>query len=146
MHPKKYEISKDILKRSVKHIHLRLSKSIWLSHPWLATTFIEIREKYHTICINNLNLRSQTYKILSCYCIATWHLWICEYKYYKILKWRHSISFTVLCLNPLLFLLRKLKSHSYGKHRNQNLTHNFFIDYLQLCASSYIGSFKSNYI
>ena len=43
-----------------------------------------------------------------------------------------SVLLFVLCLNPLLFLLQKLKGYSYGKSRNHTLTHNFFADDLKL--------------
>ena len=42
----------------------------------------------------------------------------------------------MLCLNPLSFLLQKLKGYSYGKNRNDTLTQNFFVDDLKLHASS----------
>ena len=47
-----------------------------------------------------------------------------------------SVLLFVLCLNPLSFLLQKLKGYSYGKSRNHTLTHNFFVDDLKLYASS----------
>ena len=47
-----------------------------------------------------------------------------------------SVLLFVLCLNPLSFLLQKLKGYSYGKSRNYTLTHNFFVDDLKLYASS----------
>ena len=47
-----------------------------------------------------------------------------------------SVLLFVLCLNPLLFLLQKLKGYSYGKGRNHTLTHKFFVDDLKLYASS----------
>ena len=42
----------------------------------------------------------------------------------------------MLCLNPLSFLLQKLKVYSYGKSRNHTLTYNFIVDDLKLYASS----------
>ena len=42
----------------------------------------------------------------------------------------------MLCLNPLSFLLQKLKGYSCGKSRNLTLTHNFFVDDLKIYASS----------
>ena len=47
-----------------------------------------------------------------------------------------SVLLFVLCLNPLSFLLQKLKGYSYGKSRNYTLTHNFFVDDLKLYTSS----------
>ena len=47
-----------------------------------------------------------------------------------------SVLLFVLCLNPLSFLLQKLKGYSYGKNRNHTITHNFFVDDLKLYASS----------
>ena len=47
-----------------------------------------------------------------------------------------SVLLFVLCLNPLSFLLQKLKGYSYGKSRNYTLTHIFFVDDLKLYASS----------
>ena len=47
-----------------------------------------------------------------------------------------SVFLFVLYLNPISFLLQKLKGYSYGKSRNHTLTHNFFVDDLKLCASS----------
>ena len=47
-----------------------------------------------------------------------------------------SVLLFVLCLNPLSFLLQKLKGYSYGKSRNHTLTHQFFVDDLKLYASS----------
>ena len=37
-----------------------------------------------------------------------------------------SVLLFVLCLNPLSFLLQKLKGYSHGKRRSHTLTHNFF--------------------
>ena len=47
-----------------------------------------------------------------------------------------SVLLFVLCLNPLSFLLQKLKGYSYGKSRNHTLTHNFFVNDLKPYASS----------
>ena len=42
----------------------------------------------------------------------------------------------MLCLNPLSFLLQKLKVYSYDKSRNHTLTYNFIVYDLKLYASS----------
>ena len=47
-----------------------------------------------------------------------------------------SVLLLVLCLNSLPFLLQNLKGYSYGKSRNNTLTHNFFVDDLKLYTSS----------
>ena len=39
-------------------------------------------------------------------------------------------------MNPLSFLLHKLQGYACGKHKNCNVTHNFFVDDLKLYASS----------
>ena len=60
-----------------------------------------------------------------------------------VIKYRNGISqgatllvlLFVLCLNLLSFLLQNLKGYSYGKSRNHTLTHNFFVDELELYAS-----------
>ena len=60
-----------------------------------------------------------------------------------VIKYRNGISqgatllvlLFVFCLNLLSFLLQNLKGYSYGKSRNHTLTHNFFVDELELYAS-----------
>ena len=60
-----------------------------------------------------------------------------------VIKYRNGISqgatlsvlLFVLCLKLLSFLLQNLKGYSYGKSRNHTLTHNFFVDELELYAS-----------
>ena len=39
-------------------------------------------------------------------------------------------------MNPLSFLLHKLQGYACEKHKNCNVTHNFFVDDLKLYASS----------
>ena len=47
-----------------------------------------------------------------------------------------SVLLFVLTVNPLSFMLKKLKGYSYGTDRNSNITHNFFIDDLKLYTSN----------
>ena len=47
-----------------------------------------------------------------------------------------SVLLFILSVNPLSFLLHKLQGYACGKHKNYNVTHNFFVDDLKLCASS----------
>ena len=47
-----------------------------------------------------------------------------------------SVLLFVLCLNPLSFLLQKLKGYSYDRSRNHTLTYNSFVDDLKLYVSS----------
>ena len=47
-----------------------------------------------------------------------------------------SVLLFILIINPLSFLLRNLKGYSYGRNRNSNITHSFFVDDLKLYASN----------
>ena len=47
-----------------------------------------------------------------------------------------SVLLFILLVNPLSFLLHKLQGYACGKHKNYNITHNFFADGLKLYASS----------
>ena len=47
-----------------------------------------------------------------------------------------SVLLFILSVNPLSFLLHKLQGYACGKHKNYNVTHNFFADDLKLYASS----------
>ena len=47
-----------------------------------------------------------------------------------------SVLLFILTVNPLSFMLRKVKGYSYGTYRNSNITHNVFVDDLKLCASN----------
>ena len=47
-----------------------------------------------------------------------------------------SVLLFILTVNPLSFMLKNLKGYSYGTDRNSNITHNFFVDDLKLCASN----------
>ena len=42
----------------------------------------------------------------------------------------------ILSVNPLSFLFHKIQGYACGKHKNNNVTHNFFADDLKLYASS----------
>ena len=46
-----------------------------------------------------------------------------------------SVILFVLALNPLSHLLRSTKGYAYGKNRQHQHTHNFFVDNLKLYAS-----------
>ena len=46
-----------------------------------------------------------------------------------------SILLFILSVNPLSFLLHKLQGYACGKHKNYNVTHNFFVDDLKLYVS-----------
>ena len=48
---------------------------------------------------------------------------------------RLSVILFVLALNPLSHLLRSTKGYAYGKNRQHQHTHNFFVDDLKLYAS-----------
>ena len=64
---------------------------------------------------------------------------ICDaIKFFKAIFQGDSLSVLlfILTVNPLPFLLKKLKGYSYGTNRNSNITHNFFVDDLKLCASN----------
>ena len=47
-----------------------------------------------------------------------------------------SVLLFILSVDPLSFLLHKLQGYACGKHKNYNVTHNFFVDDLKLYASS----------
>ena len=47
-----------------------------------------------------------------------------------------SVLLFILSVNPLSFLLHKLQGYACGKHKNYNVTHNFFVDDLKLYDSS----------
>ena len=47
-----------------------------------------------------------------------------------------SVLLFILLVNPLSFLRHKLEGYACGKHKNHNVTHNFFLDDLKLYASS----------
>ena len=47
-----------------------------------------------------------------------------------------SVILFVLALNPLSHLLRSKKGYAYGKNRQHQRTHNFFVDNLKLYATS----------
>ena len=47
-----------------------------------------------------------------------------------------SVLLFILSVNPLSFLLHKLQGYTCGKHKNYNVTHNFFVGDLKLYASS----------
>ena len=47
-----------------------------------------------------------------------------------------SVLLFILSVNPLSFLLLKPQGCACGKHKNYNVTHNFFVDDLKLYASS----------
>ena len=47
-----------------------------------------------------------------------------------------SVLLFFLSVNSLSFLLHKLQGYACGKHKNYNVTHNFFVDDLKLYASS----------
>ena len=47
-----------------------------------------------------------------------------------------SVLLFILSVNPLSFLLHKLKGYVCGKHKNYNVTHNVFVDDIKLYASS----------
>ena len=47
-----------------------------------------------------------------------------------------SVILFVLALNPLSHLLRSKKGYAYGKNRQHQHTHNFFVDNLKLYATS----------
>ena len=47
-----------------------------------------------------------------------------------------SVLLFILSVNPLSFLLHKLKGYACGKHKNYNVTHNVFVDDIKLYASS----------
>ena len=47
-----------------------------------------------------------------------------------------SVLLFVLSVNPLSFLVHKLQGYACGKHKNHNVTHNFFVDDLKLHAIS----------
>ena len=42
----------------------------------------------------------------------------------------------ILSVNPLSFLLHKLQGYACGKHKNYNVTQNFFVDDLKLYANN----------
>ena len=42
----------------------------------------------------------------------------------------------ILTVNPLFFILQKIKVYSYGTERTKNITHIFFVDDLKLYASN----------
>ena len=46
-----------------------------------------------------------------------------------------SVLLFILFVNPPSFLLHKLQGYACGKHKNCNVTHNFFIDDLKLYGS-----------
>ena len=46
-----------------------------------------------------------------------------------------SVILFVLALNPLSHLLRSTKGYAYGKNRQYQHIHNFFVDNLKLYAS-----------
>ena len=43
-----------------------------------------------------------------------------------------SVSLIVICLNPLSFLLKRVKGYALGQERSIHHTHNFFVDDLKL--------------
>ena len=47
-----------------------------------------------------------------------------------------SILLFILSMDPLSFLLHKRQGYTFGKHKNYNNTHNFFVDDLKLYVSS----------
>ena len=47
-----------------------------------------------------------------------------------------SVLLFILSVKPLSVLLHKLQGYACGKHKNYNVTHNFFVDDLKLYASS----------
>ena len=47
-----------------------------------------------------------------------------------------STLFFILSLNPLSYMLGKLKGYNYGNKRQKTVTHNFFVDYLKLYGST----------
>ena len=47
-----------------------------------------------------------------------------------------SVLLFILSVNPLSFLLRNLKGYSIGDNRQDNITHNFFVDDLKLYGST----------
>ena len=42
----------------------------------------------------------------------------------------------ILSLNPLSYMLGKLKGYNYGNYRRKTITHNFFVDDLKLLSST----------
>ena len=47
-----------------------------------------------------------------------------------------SVLLFILSLNPLSYMLGKLKGYNYGNDRRKTITHNFFFDDLKLCSST----------
>ena len=47
-----------------------------------------------------------------------------------------SVLLFILSLNPLSYMLGKLKGYSYGNDRRKTITHNFFVDDLKLYGST----------
>ena len=47
-----------------------------------------------------------------------------------------SVLLFILLVNPISFFLNKVQGYACGKHKNHNVTHNFFVDDLKLYASS----------
>ena len=45
-----------------------------------------------------------------------------------------SVLFFILSLNPLSYMLGKLKGYNYGNDRQKTIKHNFFVDTLNFTA------------
>ena len=65
-------------------------------------------------------------------------------KFLKVIFQRDSLSvmLSVLCLNPLSFLLNKCKGYSCGRARKLHHTHNFFVDDLELYSQDLNSTMK----
>ena len=50
-----------------------------------------------------------------------------------------SVSLFVICLNPLSFLLKRVKDYALGQGRSMHHTHNFFVNDLKLYARTTIS-------
>ena len=74
----------------------------------------------------------------------SWTAWDQSSITYDVINFSNVIfqgdSITVLVfipsLNPISYMLGKLKSYSYGNDRRKTITHNFFVDDLKLYGSS----------
>ena len=53
-----------------------------------------------------------------------------------------SVIIFILCVNPLSHIIKKFQGYAAGKDRNNNITHNFFVDDLKIYCSSLKGMKK----